>query len=132
MANNKQPIKKKISWLDKILVRFWPNREMHRLAKKMKINQVVFAQLHEIFHKTQTIDLFPAAGGSRGFILVLDRQTAIFFYQDGDHFSYDGFEMGKYGKGEVTIFDDLKNKDLSPYPPEPEDQTDEEDEQMVS
>lgn len=128
MANDKQPIKNKITWLDKILLKFWPNHEMRRLAQKMKINQVVFEKLHEIFYKTQTIDLFPVAGNSRGFILVLDRQTAIFFYQDGDHFSYDGFEMGKYAKGDVTIFDDFKNKDLSPYPPEPEDQTDKEDE----
>lgn len=125
MADDKQPIKNKITRLDKILLKFWPNREMHRLARRMKINQAVFEKLHEIFHKTQTIDIFPIAGNSRGFILVLDRQTAIFFYQDGDHFSYDGFEMGEYGKGDVTIFDNLKNKELSPYPPESEDQADE-------
>jgi hypothetical protein len=28
---------------------------------------------------------------------------------DGDHFVYDGFEVGKYDKGDITIFDDIKN-----------------------
>jgi len=121
MPNNEKP-QNKITWLDKILLKFWPDQEMRRLAKRMKINQVVFEDLHEIFHKTETIDIFPVAGNSRGFILVLDRQTAIFFYQDGDHFSYDGFEMGQYVKGDVTIFDDLKSRDLNPYPLESEDQ----------
>ena len=49
----------------------------------------------------------------RGFILVMDRKTALFFYQQGDHFSYDGFEMGQYNKGEVTVVDTLKK--ISPY-----------------
>jgi hypothetical protein len=107
-----------ITWLDKLLLKFWPKLEMRRLAKQMKIDKVVFDKLHEVFSGIKTIDLFPVCGNERGFILVLDRQTALFFYQDGDHFKYDGFEMGKYVKGEVTIFDDLAKRDLSPYPEE--------------
>lgn len=106
----------KISWLDKLLLKIWPKLAMRRLAEKMMIKNVVFDKLHEIFGNVERIDIFPHGGDRRDFILVLDRETALFFYQDGDHFKYDGFEMGKYNKGEVTIFDDLANKDLSPYP----------------
>ncbi len=116
--NDKPQNKTEITWLDKALLKIWPDLEMRRLAKRMKIGNVVFDKLHDIFHKTETIDIFPFAGNSRGFILVLDRQTAFFFYQNGDHFEYDGFEMGEYVKGDVTIFDELRDKDLSPYPEE--------------
>ncbi|MFH1990390.1 MAG: hypothetical protein ABIJ19_00855, partial [Patescibacteria group bacterium] len=54
------------------------------------------------------IDILPSESGLRGFVVVLDRKTAIYFYQDGDHFVYDGFEMGRYDKGDVTIFDNTK------------------------
>ncbi len=121
MPDNKQLPENQITWLDKMLLKFWPKRTMHRLAKKMKVGNIVFDKLHDVFSKTETIDIFPAAGNQRGFIMVFDHETAIFFYQDGDHFAYDGFEMGEYVKGDVTIFDNLKNKDLNPYPPEPED-----------
>lgn len=109
---------KKVSWLDKLLLKIWSNLEMRRLAKSMTIGNVVFDKLHEVFSGVERIDIFPHGGDRRDFILVLDRETALFFYQDGDHFKYDGFEMGKYNKGEVTVFDDLANKDLSPYPDE--------------
>ena len=41
-------------------------------------------------------------------MLVIDQKDALYFYQDGDHFSYDGCEIGEYEKGEVTIFDNLE------------------------
>lgn len=89
----------------KPLLRLWPNKAMKMLAKKQGIKEPVFDKLHQIFYKAKRIDLFPTASNSRGFILVIDQQTALYFYQDGDHFSYDGFEMGKYDKGDVTILD---------------------------
>lgn len=107
-----------INWLDKLLLKTWPKFEMRRMAKRMVIDNVIFDKLHEVFDKVERVDIFPSGGNKRGFILVLDRQTALFFYQDGDHFEYDGFEMGEYNKGEVTIFDSLKSKNLSPYPEE--------------
>lgn len=110
--------KSKVTWLDKVLLKIWPSLEMRRLAKRMKINNIIFDRLHDIFNKTEKIDIFPARGNERGFIIVLERQTALFFYQNGDHFEYDGFEMGKYVRGDVTIFDHLRNRDLSPYPEE--------------
>lgn len=89
---------------------------MRRMAKGLEIKNVVFDKLQEVFSQTERIDFFPYTGNERGFILVLDLETALFFNQDGDHFIYDGFEMGKYNKGKVTIFDDLKKEDVSPYP----------------
>lgn len=115
---DKQP--NKIFWLDKLLLKFWPKLEMRRMAKKMAIDNLVFDKLHEVFSGVRTVDLFPYRGNSRGFILVLDRQTALFFNQNGGQFVYDGWEMGEYVKGDVTIFDGLAGKDLSPYPDEPE------------
>lgn len=106
----------KISRLDKLLIKIWPRLEMRRMAKKLEIKNVIFDKLHEIFSQAESIDIFPYTGNQRGFILVLNRQTALFFDQDGDHFQYDGFEMGEYNKGEVTIFDCLNKDRLSPYP----------------
>lgn len=98
----------KITWLDKILLKFWPFLAMKHLAKKMKIKNPIFDQAHALFTKVDRIDLMPSRSEERGFIIILDRQTALYFYQDGDRFIYDGFEMGEYDKGDVTIFDQIK------------------------
>lgn len=66
--------------------------------------------LHKELNKSKSIDIFPTSR-NRGFILVIDRKKALYFYQDGDHFSYDGCEVGEYEKGNVTIFDNIKNPD---------------------
>lgn len=78
------------------------------LAKKMGVKNVIFDKLHDLFSKAKRIDFFPCQSDSRGFIIILDRETALFFNQDGDHFVYDGYEMGEYEKGDVGIFDNLK------------------------
>lgn len=106
MNNNDE----KISQFDRILLRFFPNLMFKRFAKRHGIEKVVFDKLHEIFADTNRIDIFPLSGGggSRGFMIVIDRKTALYFYQDHDHFKYDGFEMGEYGDGDVTIFDRIE------------------------
>lgn len=83
---------------------------MRLLAKNQGIKNVVFEKIHEIFKNSQRIDIFPTAGNQRGFIIIIDQETAIYFYQNGDHFEYDGFEMGEYEKGKVTIFDDFRRE----------------------
>ena len=100
--------KSKMPWYNKLLFRFWPTMAFKLIAKDIKIENVVFDKLHDIFGQTKRIDIFPSISDSRGFILVLDRETALYFYQDGDHFIYDGFEMGEYEKGKVTVFDHLR------------------------
>lgn len=99
----------KLPWWQKLLMKFWPALFMRLMARQMKVKNVIFDKLHEVFDKTERVDLFSLnSSDSRGFLLVLDQQTALYFYQDGDHFKYDGFEMGEYEKGDVTIFDKLK------------------------
>lgn len=103
-----------ISFLNRFLLRLWPSLAMRLFAKEIGIRNVVFDKAHELFTRVNRIDFFPSHG-DRGFILVIDRKTALFFYQDGDHFEYDGFEMGEYAKGDVTILDGIQAR-TSPYP----------------
>lgn len=61
-----------------------------------------------MFATAKRVDIFPLTSGERGFVLMLNKNTALYFYQDGDHFIYDGFEVGEYDGGDVTIFDHLR------------------------
>jgi hypothetical protein len=79
-------------------------------AKELGIANPVFDKARAVFGSAERIDLYPLSGSQRGFILVLDLKTALYFYQDGDHFKYDGFEMGEYEKGNVTVFDNVAEK----------------------
>ena len=99
----------KISWHQKLLLKFWPKLAFKKFAKNIGIANPVFDKAHEVFSSAERVDIYPISGDSRGFIIVLDQKTALYFYQDGDHFKYDGFEMGEYDKGNVTIFDHLKS-----------------------
>ena len=95
--------------LTSLLLRFSPIRGFKRLNTKLGVKNDKFDKAHELFSNTKSIDIFPLSSASgRGFVIVIDRNTALYFYQDGDHFKYDGFEMGEYEKGDVTIFDQLK------------------------
>ena len=101
---------KNISWHRKLLMRFWPWAAFKLFAKELGIANPVFDKAHDFFSNVKRIDLYPTASTERGFILVLDLKTALYFYQDGDHFKYDGFEMGEYDKGDVTILDNIAEK----------------------
>ncbi len=94
--------------LTRLMLRLSPTAGFKMLNKKLGIKNDAFDKAHEVFSNVKRVDIFPAAAGNRGFILVLDKKTALYFYQDGDHFVYDGFEMGEYDGGDVTIFDGLK------------------------
>ena len=80
-----------LSLFAKILLSFTPGWGM---IKKM----------HQLFASAERVDVLPTEG-IRGFRLVLNNRFAIYFFQDGDNFAYDGFEVGEYETGEVTIFD---------------------------
>lgn len=73
------------------------------LWAKWRLKEI--SKVHEELSETGRVDIFPSESGKRGFVLILDRKRAFYFYQDGDHFFYDGCEVGEYEKGEVTIFD---------------------------
>ncbi len=98
----------KMSWWQEIIARFFPKLFFWWHARKMGIDTTIYEKAHEAFSRTHCIDLLPSRSGSRGFQIILDHNTALYFYQDGDHFVYDGFEMGEYDEGDVTIFDERK------------------------
>lgn len=100
----------KISWYYKLLLKLYPWLAFKLFAKEFGINNPVFDKAHDVFSGIKRIDLYPTASAERGFIVVLDLKTALYFYQDGDHFKYDGFEMGQYDKGDVTILDHISEK----------------------
>lgn len=83
-------------------------------AKELGIANPVFDKAHDVFSSAERIDLYPTTSTERGFIVVLDLKTALYFYQDGDHFKYDGFEMGEYNKGDITILDNIAEKIIQP------------------
>ena len=94
--------------LTKLFLKFFPDTFLNLLAKKQGINNRKLDWSVKLFGDCKRIDIFRTAAPGRGFILTLDKKLQLFFYQDGDHFSFDGFEMGEYDEGDVTIFDGIK------------------------
>ncbi|MEK7212756.1 MAG: hypothetical protein AAB686_03700 [Patescibacteria group bacterium] len=97
-----------VSLITRLLLRFWPSRGVGRLAREFGLSDKLMEKANGLFLNVQRIDIVPSKSGERGFQIILDKSTALYFYQDGDHFIYDGCEVGKYERGEVTIFDRLK------------------------
>ncbi|TSC89212.1 MAG: hypothetical protein G01um10143_593 [Parcubacteria group bacterium Gr01-1014_3] len=94
-----------VSWWTRVLLRVSPLRGVKRLSRELGVNSDVANQASEFFQATERIDIIPSKSGLRGFQLIIDGSTALYFHQDGDHFIYGGWETGKYEKGEVTVFD---------------------------
>ena len=95
------------SYLFRFLVKYfpWPFRLLMRYAVRRKLREMDKA--HDFFSESKKVDVVPLQSGQRGFMLIIDRKKALYFYQDGDGFCYDGCEIGEYKKGNVTIFDDI-------------------------
>ncbi len=95
-----------LPWYLRILVRIAPKLAIRLIARQAgRFQGASYDRLHDAFARTATIDIVPSASGQRGFTLILDQSTAFYFYQEGDHFSYDGYELGPYAPGDVTVFD---------------------------
>ena|SRR3989344_4399967 len=94
-----------ISWKTRMLLRWFPLWGVRSLSRELGVDPDVTDKVHTAFKGTERIDLVPLRSGHRGFQLIIDGSTSIYFNQDGDHFVYDGFESGEYEKGDVTIFD---------------------------
>ncbi len=92
-------------WLN-ILFLIWPRMAIRYMAWRSGFPLRVVEDLHGVFSRSGRIDLFPLLE-RRGFMLVIENTLSLWFYQDGDGFKYDGFELGPYEKGDVTIFDHL-------------------------
>lgn len=70
--------------------------------------------LDKIFRtRTDRIDLLPEPSGERGFVLSIDRTTALYFVQDGDRFFYEGWSQSApdalYEEGIPTVSDALRD-----------------------
>ena len=98
----------KINCFTKWLIRFAPWMFLRYVAKKQGIGGQNIDYAWKLFtNKRIDIHHLPSRYG-RGFIIILDNKLSLYFYQDGDHFYYDGCEIGEYKKGEVTIFDNIQ------------------------
>lgn len=97
-----------VDFWTRLFLRIAPRRGIERLSRKMGVDPDMAARAHALFANAQKVDVIPFESGEGGFKFILNRSTALYFYQDGDHFVYDGWETGEYEKGEVTIFDHLK------------------------
>lgn len=94
-------------WHKKFLLKFFPRWFMKLTAKELKLDDSMIENAQKLFGGKK-VYIQPLAGvGGRGFIIFVDSKMSFWFFQDGGHFKYDGFEMGEYDDGEVTIFDNL-------------------------
>ncbi len=94
-----------VDFWTRFLLRVLPLWGIRRLSRRLGVDPDVADKAQALFENVEKVDVVPSRSGQRGFQLILDHSTALYFYQDGDHFKYDGFEMGEYDEGEVTIFD---------------------------
>lgn len=98
-----------LPWHMRFLMRFFPKVFLRLHTQKFGVHFRMIDTAQQLFQNTDSIDVHPISGADgRGFVLVLDRRLSLWFFQDGDHFVYDGFEIGEYEKGDVTIFDRVK------------------------
>jgi hypothetical protein len=98
----------KIDWLTKLYIKFFPKSFLKQAVLENNFDPKKIDYAGKLFSDCQRIDIQPLAGSARGFIITLDNKFSLWFFQDGDHFIYDGFETGEYDDGEVTVFDSLK------------------------
>lgn len=94
-----------VDFWTRFLLRVLPLQGIRRLSRRLGVDPDVADKAQALFGNVEMVDVVPLRSGRRGFQLILDHSTALYFYQDGNHFKYDGFEMGEYGGGDVTIFD---------------------------
>lgn len=101
----------KINWFTKLLMYVFPKMFFRWAARHQGVDAKKIDNAMELFGNAKRIDIFPLPSrNGRGFVIILDKKFSLHFYQDGDHFYYDGFEMGEYKKGNVTVFDSLYEK----------------------
>jgi uncharacterized membrane protein (UPF0136 family) len=99
----------KVSWLTKILLGISLSWGLSRLARELSLPGIETSKkAHALFQKIERVDFVPSRSPMRGFQIILDGLLSLYFSQEGDHFIYDGFEMGPYDEGDVTVLDKLR------------------------
>lgn len=100
-------------WYYKLALKISPRLFMSLMARKQGMDDSFIDQAESLF-RGKKIHISPMKGSpGRGFILVIDNNKTLWFDQDGDHFEYDGFEMGEYNDGDVTVLDGIENEEGS-------------------
>jgi hypothetical protein len=114
MGHNKENIKKnELPQFKSRTFRFiakyfsWPLRMFLRGITWIQMRPL--KKVHAFLAKSERIDIVPLRSGRRGFIIIVDQTKALHFYQDGNGFQYEGYEIGYFEKGDVAIFDDIKS-----------------------
>jgi len=98
----------KVSWLTRTLLGLSLTWGVSRLARELSMPGIETSKkAHALFQGIERVDIIPSQSSMRGFRIMLDGLLSLYFSQDGDHFVYDGFEMGPDDEGDVTIFDKL-------------------------
>ena len=99
----------KFNWLTKTLMKISPRLLFRWAAFDNKLDYAKVEQANKLFSNTKRIDFSPFGGvHGRGLVMYLDNKLSLHFYQDGNTFYYDGFEIGPYENGDVTVFDKCK------------------------
>lgn len=106
----KYKMKNRITLWDRLLIKVLPKLFFRKVAAEQGIGSDLPELAEKLFRKAKRIDFQPLSGGQRGLVIFIDQKFSVWFYQDGDHFIYDGFEIGEYDKGEVTVFDNLRHE----------------------
>jgi len=84
-----------IPWHKKLLLKISPRLFFKMESKEIGIDSSKIDLADKLFGDAKRIDIRPLSGGSRGFIIFLDNKFSLWFFQEGDHSVYDGFEMGE-------------------------------------
>ena len=96
------------NWFTKILFKISPELGVKYLTRKMDTKTDSIQTFHSLFSAVKRVDVHPLETGFRGFALVLNQETALYFIQDGEHFKYKGYEVGKFEGGDVRVFDKIR------------------------
>jgi len=95
-----------ISWKHRLALKFFPGMYMKYRAREIDVKPGKIDAAMKLFDDAKRIDLFPLSPkAGRGFLIILDQKFSLWFFQEGDHFKFDGYEMGEYEKGNVTVLD---------------------------
>lgn len=98
----------KLNFFTKVFMRLAPKSFLRYAAREQGVGGKKIKYAIGLFEGVKRIDIHPLPSSEfRGFVIYLDSKLSLHFYQDGDHFYYDGLEIGEYEKGEVTVFDNL-------------------------
>ena len=89
----------------KYLLKSSPEVSFKMLSLKQEMKYPYFVEMDEAFSKTKRIDVFPLGSQEgKGFMLVLDREVALYFCVKNNQFIYDGFEVGCFLAGGTGVF----------------------------